>query len=89
MSCGVPVIALETPESQEFIADGISGILIPADGDYQFYRRTAAKKLLFLLENEDLRQSMKIAAEDRVARHYDFESAMRRRIEVYRELGKR
>ena len=86
MSCGVPVIALETPESREYIVDGITGILIPNDGDFRFYRRTAAKKLLYLLENETLRRSMQTAAKEHVATQFDFETAMRQRIQVYREL---
>lgn len=88
MSCGVPVIALETPESREYIADGTSGILIPAEGDFRFYRRTAAKRLLYLLENEELRRSMRVAAQDCIARKFNFETAMQRRIGLYREIVK-
>jgi glycosyltransferase involved in cell wall biosynthesis len=87
MSCGVPVVALETPESSEYISDGTTGILIPADGDFRFYRRTAVKKLLYLLENEELRRSMQIAAKERIEKKFNFETAVQRRIDVYRELG--
>jgi glycosyltransferase involved in cell wall biosynthesis len=86
MSCGVPVIALETPESREYVLDGTTGILIPAEGDFRFYRRTAAKRLLYLLENEELRRSMQRAAKDRVTKEYNFDAAVQRRIDVYREL---
>lgn len=86
MSCGVPVIALETPESREYVLDGTTGILIPAEGDFRFYRRTAAKRLLYLLENEELRRSMQQAAKDRAAKEYDFDTALQRRIDAYREL---
>jgi len=89
MSCGVPVIALETPESRESIADGTTGILIPAEGDFRFYRRTAVMKLLYLLENEELRRSMHIAAKDRIAKKFDFDTAMQRRMDLYRELTSR
>ena len=86
MSCGVPVIALETPESREYVLDGTTGLLIPADGDFRFYRRTAAKKLLYLLENEELRRSMQRAAQDRAAKTFNFDAALQRRIDVYRAV---
>ena len=86
MSCGVPVVALETPESSEYIVDGTTGIRIPADGDFRFHRRTAVKRLLYLLENEELRRSMQIAAKDRIANDFNFDTAVQRRIDVYREL---
>jgi len=85
MSCGVPVIALETPESREYILDGTTGILIPAEGDFRFYRRTAVKRLLYLLENKELRRSMQIASKDRIAKEYNFDTAVQRRIALYRE----
>ncbi|MCL2710988.1 MAG: glycosyltransferase [Planctomycetaceae bacterium] len=86
MSCGVPVVALETPESREYIVDGTTGMLIPADGDFRSYRRTAVKRLLYLLENEALRRSMQVAAQERVEKEFNFETAVQRRIDVYREL---
>ena len=86
MSCGVPVIALETPESREYILDGTTGILIPDEGDFRFYRRTAAKRTLYLLENKELRRSMQIAARDHVANEFNFDTAVQRRIGIYREL---
>jgi glycosyltransferase involved in cell wall biosynthesis len=86
MSCGVPVIALETPESRDYVLDGTTGILIPADGDFRFYRRTAAKRLLFLLENEELRRSMQRAAADRIEKKFNFNTALQRRMDVYRML---
>ena len=86
MSWGVPVIALETPESREYILDGTTGILIPAEGDFRFCRRTAAKRLLSLLENVDLRQSMQQGAKNRIEKEFNFDVAVQRRINVYREL---
>jgi len=86
MSCGVPVVALETPESCAYILEGTTGALIPDNGDFRFYRRTAVKKLLYLLENEELRRSMQIAAKDRIAKEFNFDTAVQRRIGVYREL---
>ena len=85
MSCGVPVVALETPESCEYISDGTTGMLIPAEGDFRFYRRTAVKKLLYLLENVELRRSMQIAARDRITKEFNFDRAVQRRIDAYRE----
>ena len=84
MSCGVPVVALETPESREYIMDGTTGVLIPAEGDFRFYRRTAVKKLLSLLENEERRRSMQSVAKDRIAEKFNFDAAVQRRMNVYR-----
>ena len=86
MSCGVPVVALETPESREYIVDGTTGFLIPCDGDFRFYRRTATNRLLHLQGNEELRQSMQIAAKDRIAKEFNSETAVHQKIQVYREL---
>jgi len=82
----VPVIALKTPESSEYVLDGTTGILIPADGDFRFYRRTATKRLLYLLENEELRRSMQQACMERIETNFNFDTALERRIQVYREL---
>ena len=87
MLCGVPVIALEAPESREYVLDGTTGILIPDKGDFRFYRRTATKRLLYLLENEELRRSMQIAARERVANEFNFDTAVQRRIGIYREMS--
>ena len=86
MSCSVPVIALETPESREYISDGTTGIVIPAEGDFRFYRRTAVKKLLYLLENEEFRRTIQIAAKDRIVKEFNFGTAVQRRIDVYQKL---
>ena len=85
MFCGVPVIALESPESREYLLDGTTGFLIPGEGDFRFYRRTATKRLLLLLENQELRRSMQTAAKDRVIQEFNFETAVRQRIDVYRQ----
>jgi len=85
MYCGVPVIALETAESRAYILDGASGMLIPDGGDHRFYRRTAAKRLLYLLENEEFRRSMQRIARERVAGEFNFDTAFERRVGVYRE----
>ena len=86
MSCGVPVVALETPESREYIENGTTGVLISAEGDFRFYRRTAVKRLLHLLENKELRRTMHVAAKERVAQEFNFDTAVQRRMDVYREL---
>jgi glycosyltransferase involved in cell wall biosynthesis len=83
MSCGVPVIALETPESREYVVDGTTGLLIPADGDFRFYRRTAAKKLLYLSENTELRRAMQTASKERVEKHFNFDRVVQQRMQVY------
>ena len=88
MSYGVPVIALETPESREYISDGTTGLLVPCNGDFRFYRRTTAKKLLYLLENTELRRSMQSASKERVAREYNFDTAVQKRVELYRQIHK-
>jgi len=87
MSCGVPVVALETPESREHIVDGTTGMLIPCDGDFRFYRRISAKKLLYLLENVELRRAMHDAAKERVAKEYNFDAAVQERIRLYKSMS--
>ena len=97
MSCGVPVVAVETPKSRQYIVDGISGILIPCeDADKEtsgkeassFYRRTAAKKLLHLLENQELRRSLSKAGKERVAKEFNFDKAVQCRKKLYRDIAR-
>jgi hypothetical protein len=64
----------------------MTGILIPAVGDFRFYRRTATKRLLHLLENENLRQSIQKNAKDHVEKNYNFDTAVQQRMSVYRDL---
>jgi glycosyltransferase involved in cell wall biosynthesis len=70
MALGVPVIAAEGSVGELFVANGISGMLVPPDD-----ASTTAASVVTLLASEEQRQGMGSAARTRVARDFP-ESAM-------------
>ncbi|MDR0521164.1 MAG: glycosyltransferase [Planctomycetaceae bacterium] len=83
MSCGIPVVAEETPEISGMITDGVTGMLIPGSEDFRFRRRTAVKKILHLFENAELRRSIKSAAKKHAADQFCFDTAVQKRTEIF------
>ena len=65
MACGLPCIAFDVPHGPaDIITDGLDGFLIP-DGDVQAF----ADKIIFLIENPEIRQKMGAAARENVQRY--------------------
>lgn len=80
MALGVPVIAAEGSIAEMYVANGISGTLIPPDD-----AATTAASVVTLLASEEQRVAMGAAAKSRVAREFpegamidSFESALGR-----------
>jgi glycosyltransferase involved in cell wall biosynthesis len=84
MSFGIPVIATDIPGNRDLVVDGETGLFVPDCGeDFRRRRRTFVKQTLFLLENEELRKKMGIAAQKRIAEHFSLDQMIQRYDELY------
>lgn len=64
MACGLPCISFDVPHGPaDIITDSVDGFLIP-DGDIQ----TFAEKVIFLIENPEIRRKMGLKAKENVNR---------------------
>ncbi|MDR2169398.1 MAG: glycosyltransferase [Planctomycetaceae bacterium] len=89
MSFGVPVIATDIPGNNELVVNGETGILIPDTGnDFRKLRRNFVREILTLLENEQLRTKMGIAAKKRVTEHFNLKKMIEQHITLYNSLNK-
>jgi glycosyltransferase involved in cell wall biosynthesis len=81
MSCGLPVIATTAGALPEVVEDGESGILVPPRD-----HAALAGAIKCLLSDKPLRQTMGEKGKERVQRHFTWEEATRKTMEVYREV---
>ncbi len=81
MACGLPVVATTAGALPEVVEDGRSGILVPPRDSHAL-----ASAIRQLLEDEPLRREMGEAGRRRVERHFTWEEAARRTLEVYQEV---
>jgi glycosyltransferase involved in cell wall biosynthesis len=81
MAAGVPVIAAAQGGPIEIVEDGITGLLI-APGSSELL----SEAMRFLLEDDDLRKSMAVAARQRVREHFDIRQQVERIQSVYDEV---
>ncbi|GAF86165.1 unnamed protein product, partial [marine sediment metagenome] len=81
MACGLPVVATTAGALPEVVEDGKCGILVPPRDHHAL-----AGALKRLLDDESLRQAMGEAGRVRVKRHFTWEEAARKTLEVYREV---
>lgn len=68
MACGVPVVAERTPLTEHYVADGVSGVLLPADQS-----AITATMAAFLSKNEQ-RAQMGQAGRARLLREHPFDA---------------
>jgi glycosyltransferase involved in cell wall biosynthesis len=81
MSCGLPVVATTAGALPEVVEDGESGILVPPRD-----HSALAGAIKRLLSDKPLRQTMGEKGKERVQRHFTWEEATRKTLEVYREV---
>jgi glycosyltransferase involved in cell wall biosynthesis len=79
MACGKPVIA-STQTNSEILKDGETGLLFESENVEDL-----ANKMLFLLQNDELRKRMGEAALER-ARDCDWSKVAERHVEIYKEV---
>lgn len=80
MSCGKPVVALNTSAMPEVVDHGVTGFLVrPGDKD-EFVRRT-----MLLLHDRKLRFQMGVRARERVERLFRWERAAKETLNIYQQ----
>ncbi|HXH23908.1 MAG TPA: glycosyltransferase family 4 protein [Vicinamibacterales bacterium] len=81
-AAGVPVVASPLPGILEAVADGITGVIVPADDDEGY-----ARAILRLIADNDLRGRIVEAARASVAREYGWAAFEQRIFDIYRSLS--
>jgi glycosyltransferase involved in cell wall biosynthesis len=81
MAAGLPIIASRVGGLVESVEDKKTGLLVePGDAT------ALAEAIVFLLQNEDLRKSMGIAARQRAVEHFPWESTVSNLSSLYKNL---
>jgi glycosyltransferase involved in cell wall biosynthesis len=81
MALGKPVIATTGGGTPEIVSDGETGYLIP-----QRSPEVLAEKILYLLDHDDVRESMGIKGEERIRREFSIDSMIEGHVSLYRSL---
>ncbi|MFQ5988197.1 MAG: glycosyltransferase family 4 protein [Dehalococcoidia bacterium] len=81
MACGLPVVATTAGALPEVVEDGRSGILVPPRDPHAL-----AGAIERLLGDEPLMQAMGEEGRRRVERHFTWEKAARKTLDVYQEV---
>lgn len=79
MGCGAPVVASDVGGVPELVADGRTGILVPADDALAF-----ASAVISLLRNPELRETMGRAGRERAVRLFNPETLADETLVLYR-----
>ncbi|MFQ5772368.1 MAG: glycosyltransferase family 4 protein [bacterium] len=81
MSCETPVVATNVGGVPEFVRDGETGLLVPANNPDRL-----AESIQYLLDNEDVR--IKFGREGRkwVVKHFSVETVVERLCRIYEEI---
>jgi glycosyltransferase involved in cell wall biosynthesis len=80
MSCGKPVVALNTSAMPEVVEDGVTGFLASPHDNADFVRKT-----LLLLDHEELRLRMGVQARERIERLFRWERAAKETLNIYQQ----
>lgn len=81
MACALPVVGTDLEGNRELMKDGVNGFTF-SEGDFE----GLAEKILFLLENEDIRKKFGLANRRIAEREGDYEKEMSRMGKLYKEL---
>jgi glycosyltransferase involved in cell wall biosynthesis len=81
MSCGLPVIVSDRGALPELVVDGEGGFVCPHDD-----AGALARRILLLLGDAELRGRFGHFNRERVERHFRWERAARRVLEIYQEV---
>ncbi len=65
MACGLPVVATKCGGPEDYVLEGVNGYVVPIND-----HKAMAEKIIILLEDSHLRESMSVGARERVLKHY-------------------
>lgn len=82
MSCGIPSIATNVEGSAELIKDGENGLLVPPKNPEKL-----AESIIYLLENEGLRNTIGANARNHIVKNYDWETITDGFEKLYHQLS--
>ena len=82
MALGKPVIATTGGGTPEIVSDGETGYLIP-----QKSPDALAEKILYLLDHDDVRESMGKKGEERIRREFSIDSMIEGHVRLYGSLA--
>lgn len=81
MECGVPVVSYQCPcGPKDIISDGVDGFLIPVNDE-----QLMADKICSLIENEEMRKQMAIAAKQKATK-YHVDNIAKQWMQLFNEL---
>ena len=78
MAMGVPVIATDGGGTNEIVVDGETGYIIPPDSEEKL-----TEKILFLMDNADLRHQFGINSLNRIRESFNYESMINKTYSMY------
>ena len=81
MACGLPAIVTDVGDARKWIRDGENGFIIPVKSP-----ELLAKKIIYLLKNEDLRKEARKVNRELVEEKANYEKEMGRVERLYEEL---
>ena len=81
MRQGLPTVVTHVGGNPELVVDGVTGFLVPVHDMTAFARRVVE-----LVRNDELRRTMGMAGQRRVAQRFALAEVARRYLEVYAEL---
>ncbi|MCF0149763.1 MAG: glycosyltransferase family 4 protein [Clostridium sp.] len=81
MAARIPVIASDIDAINEYVTDGVNGLLVKYNDI-----NTIAKKIEFLLENNNFKEELSSSAFNKVMELFDSETIAKQYIELYNEL---
>lgn len=84
MSCGVPVVVTDVGGNPELVRSGENGFLVPHSHPDEM-----AKKIIFLLENPELRSRMGSDNRERISREFTMEKMVRSHEHYYDSILQR
>ena len=83
MACGLPVVVTDFGDNIIWVKDDVNGFVIPSKNP-----RLLAEKIIFLLKNDSLRQSIALNNIKKIAKENSYYAEMDKVLKIYEQLAK-